>query len=131
MMFSGYEKAHIEMGISIDESLLVEWGSIVDDYENMVKMIKIADGIIASDYLIYKHRNGIYNSGKKIPEDLSIIGINDSGYSRFMTPPLTALRFPSEKIGAEATKLIIGKIENKERKEATVSIIPELVIRKS
>jgi Transcriptional regulators len=131
MMFSGYKKAHVEMGIPVNESLLVDWESIVDDYANMVKMIEVADGIIASDYLIYKHRNGIYSSGKKIPGDLSIIGINDSGYSRFMTPPLTALRFPSEKIGAEVTKMIIGKIENKVFNESVVSIIPELVIRKS
>ena len=68
---------------------------------------------------------------RESPSDLSIVGINDTAYSRFMNPPLTVLPFTAKQIGEEAIKLIIGKLENKITGEISRSFKTELIIRES
>lgn len=111
-MYNGYNRAHKESGLFCNSNLLIEWHKGMDIAEATLKnLIKSIDGLVGSDGIIYRLRNVIYESGKRIPEDLAIVGINDTVYSRFMNPPLTAVPFPSQKIGAEAIKSIISRLE--------------------
>lgn len=131
-MSCGYERAMAESGVPIDKNMLIDWPVSVEMGEEVIgSIINNIDGLIASDYIIYKARREIYSSGKRIPEDLSIVGINDSVYSRFMTTPLTAIAYPSEKIGTEAIKAVMNKIEKFDSEEINISFSPELVKRES
>lgn len=68
-----------------------------------------------------------------IPEDLSIIGFDDSPLSKIMEPNLTSITHPKEKMGTDAAKLIIKLINNGNHYEDSDSILydPKLVIRYS
>lgn len=132
-MYNGYVKGYAEAGLSFDTGLIYNWPGNAEDVEPVMKsIVGRADGLIASDYLIYKNRKVIYGSGARIPERLSVIGVNDSVYSRFMNPPLTAVQYPSERIGKEAVRIVMDRIENKSYEgEISKSFIPELIIRSS
>lgn len=69
----------------------------------------------------------------KIPEDLSVIGFDDSLLSKIMDPKLTSITHPKEKMGIDAAKLIIKLINNNNHFEDSDSILyePNLVIRNS
>jgi GntR family transcriptional regulator of arabinose operon len=52
--------------------------------------------------------------GLKIPDDLSVVGFNDSPYGTFLDPPLTTVRFPAFEAGRKGAELImIAGRENK------------------
>ncbi|GEO26628.1 GntR family transcriptional regulator [Alicyclobacillus acidoterrestris] len=50
--------------------------------------------------------------GLKIPDDLSIIGVDDYQFSQFISPGLTTIRHPQEVMGLDAGKMIINLINN-------------------
>ena len=68
-----------------------------------------------------------------IPDDLSIIGFDDSPLAKIMDPKLTSITHPKEKMGRDAAKLIIKLINNGNHFEENDSILyePKLIIRYS
>lgn len=131
-MYKGYIRAYEEAGLKFDEELLLEWHLGMDKIEAGLKtVIGRVDGLVGSDAIIYRLRKVIYEMGKKIPEDLSIVGINDTVYSRFMNPPLTAVPFPSREIGEQAVKALMSRLENGRTEDIIKFIDTDLVIRES
>jgi LacI family transcriptional regulator, galactose operon repressor len=51
--------------------------------------------------------------GITVPDDLSVIALNDSELNEFTSPPVTAVRLPLEQQGAAAVDLLIQRIEGK------------------
>lgn len=69
--------------------------------------------------------------GLKIPDDLSIVGFDDSPASKILSPPLTTLHQPLSDMGMMATTLLINKLNDKEVATETIYFQPELLIRNS
>jgi DNA-binding LacI/PurR family transcriptional regulator len=69
--------------------------------------------------------------GLKVPDDLSIIGFDDSPASKILSPPLTTLHQPLSDMGMMATTLLINKLNDKEVATETIYFQPELLIRNS
>jgi len=131
-MVNGYIRAYEEAELEFDEKLFLEWHRGMDKLEaNLKTVINRVDGLVGSDVIIYRLRKVIYGTGKKIPKDLSIVSINDTVYSRFMNPPLTALPFPSREIGEEAVKALISRLETGRTEDIFKFIDTVIVIRES
>ena len=74
----------------------------------------------------------IYEKGLRIPEDISIMGFDDSGYAPFLNPALTTVKRPIEKISIDGTKKLLNQIEkSKIRADNTFFIPTELIVRDS
>lgn len=131
-LYRGYARAHEEAGLPYNSSLLIEWHKSMEVAEKTLRsLLGHIDGLVGSDVIIYRLKKAIYESGKKIPADLAIIGINDTVYSRFMYPPLTSIPFPSYKIGTEAIKAIISRIETFRSDDINKGFATDIVIRES
>ncbi|HOJ92469.1 MAG TPA: LacI family DNA-binding transcriptional regulator [Dictyoglomaceae bacterium] len=69
------------------------------------------------------------NQGVKVPEEISIVGLDDIMMSSYVNPPLTTVVFPQQEVGSKAAELILKYIEHGEK---IVSYIHTyLVVRKS
>lgn len=55
----------------------------------------------------------IYDSGLKIPDDISLIGINDIPTAQYTIPPLTTVKLYSEFMGETAIDLLKERFENR------------------
>jgi LacI family transcriptional regulator len=66
-----------------------------------------------------------------IPEQLSIIGFEDSPFSRQTWPKLTTAHQPNRTIAQHAAALLIAATRNQQVPEDSESFIPELVVRDS
>lgn len=82
-----------------------------------------------NDQLAIQILNFVKGIGMKVPEDLSIIGVDDYQFSQFISPPLTTIRHPQERMGLDAGKMIINMIN----KQPVTSKIyePEMINRES
>ena len=102
--------------------------------EDALKAKKRPTGIFCyNDEIAYMVLNIAHKLNLKVPEDLSIIGFDDSPLSKIIEPKLTSLTHPKEKMGRDAAKLIIKLISNGNHYEDSDSILyePKLVIRYS
>ncbi|MBE7550597.1 MAG: LacI family DNA-binding transcriptional regulator [Anaerolineales bacterium] len=72
----------------------------------------------------------LQRAGKRVPEDIALVGFDDVDVSRYLTPPLTTVRAPIEQAGREAARKLVQLI--KSGQTAPLVLLPtELVIRRS
>jgi len=69
--------------------------------------------------------------GLRIPEDVSVIGYDNSPFSRLTSPPLTTVHFPVDRIAKHCSDILISNLVNNEERLQTYSLEPSLVERSS
>lgn len=79
--------------------------------------------VILSSMLIKK--------GVRIPEDVSIIGFDDTRLTEYNIPPLTMVYLYREHYGRRAVDQLFLRIEDKEKPSETIRINTKLIIRNS
>lgn len=70
-------------------------------------------------------------AGLRVPEDISLLGFDDSEGAALANPPLTTIRQSPFDIGLRAAELLLWQIESGTRAEHHVLLPTELVIRES
>ncbi len=78
---------------------------------------------------------GIYRALKKhrlsVPRDVSVIGLNDMEYVRYISPMLTSIQVPLEELGRHAAKILIDRIENGHSLPVKLLLPSEVIVRES
>lgn len=69
--------------------------------------------------------------GRKVPEDLQIIGFDGISLGEMLTPPLTTIAQDIYSIGEKATQMLIQQIDEKPLEQLHVTIAPTLIVRSS
>jgi GntR family transcriptional regulator of arabinose operon len=82
--------------------------------------------MLAVNFLCFCRENSI-----RVPEDLSVVGIDDSKYSSLCDVPLTTARHPQNVLGQAAGELIIKLMNEPSSQVNDVIFEPELVVRDS
>ena len=73
----------------------------------------------------------ITDQGLKVPEDISVVGFDDSEGASYHVPSLTTIRQPLHQMGAVAARILLQQIRGEESFPKVMPITPELVIRES
>ena len=69
--------------------------------------------------------------GISVPEDISVIGIDNIGFSAFAQTPLTSIDYNAESICLSAWELMAKKVKNRYYKNENVIVPARLVLRES
>ena len=69
--------------------------------------------------------------GVRIPQDLSVVGFDDTAAARLTSPGLTTVRLPATAAGAEAVRHLIRLIDGEPASSARSMLPVELVVRGS
>jgi LacI family transcriptional regulator len=69
--------------------------------------------------------------GLRIPENLSIVGFNDTHVARLASPPLTTVRQPLTKMGEVALRTVLRLANGEKLDSHHVELATELVVRQS
>lgn len=132
----GYLKALEDNNIEINEDYIISGRyELLSGYENMKKLLKLDDKPTAvfcsNDDIGVGAMKAIFDEGLSVPEDISIIGFDDSNFCNYVTPPLTSVRKDSQTMSEYGGKNLLNIIKNKEVDKEKVYIKSNLVIRKS
>jgi DNA-binding LacI/PurR family transcriptional regulator len=84
-----------------------------------------------SDRLAFGVCRAMQKHGKKIPEDIGVIGFDDEELARYVTPALTTIRVPYYKMAVAAGKAILDCIDTGELKVKHIIEPTQLQIRSS
>ena len=87
--------------------------------------------ICASDPLALGAVRAVRRLGLRVPEDVSIVGYDDSTLMMCTDPPLTTIRQPIESMGRAAVKLLANQIDGTVATAEKLLFEPELVVRGS
>ncbi len=68
--------------------------------------------------------------GRRVPDDVAIVGCDDIPVASQVTPALTTQRIPRFEMGKRAVELLIGRIDG-ERQQKTASFPHEFIVRAS
>jgi DNA-binding LacI/PurR family transcriptional regulator len=117
----GYKEALRKNNIEYDEKLVQHChngGMIYDEVEDALKkMFKLKqkpDALFtAGDRLTTTCMQALQKLGKKIPDDIAIIGFTNTTIGELFNPSLSVVRQPAFEIGQVATELLISMIESK------------------
>jgi LacI family transcriptional regulator len=66
-----------------------------------------------------------------VPDDLGVVGFDDTRVAQMTNPLLTTVRVPMSRMGAQAIELLCQRIEDPQRPPTRVSLDAELVVRDS
>ncbi|WP_234124612.1 LacI family DNA-binding transcriptional regulator [Clostridium hydrogenum] len=110
----------------------------LDTFENYIKLVQKMfdehpdiDGIFASSDIIAASIIQVADSiGKKITEELKIVGYDDTDIASLIVPQITTIRQPLRQMGEMAVKLLIDEINGKDVKIENILPI-ELIERKT
>ena len=79
---------------------------------------------------VYK-RQALKDQGCQLPDDCSIVGIDDISFSSICSPPLTSVRIPCKDLGAQAIQLLHYKLEHPDTAPTKILLDGELIVRGS
>ncbi len=89
-------------------------------------------GIIAgNDMIAIGTLQVLQERGKRIPEDLSLVGFNGTLLSDMLNPPLTTVAIPHQTLGEKAASILLEEIANPDGPKQKILLTPKLLIRKS
>jgi LacI family transcriptional regulator len=137
----GWETALTKAGIKVSDHMWVEgnWSpkSGKSAFLELVDKFPEMDGVfVGNDQMALSVLRSSVQIGKKVPQDLSVIGFDGIADSEFYCPSLSTISQNQDELGriavAELVSLIEKEISDKKAVEPKyITIQPELIIRES
>lgn len=85
----------------------------------------------STDQLAIGVLRALHDKGLRVPEEVSVIGVDDIETAAYLTPTLTTISLPKESIGEKSAEMLIRLIEKQEVEEPRILLKPELMIRET
>ncbi len=137
----GWQEALSAAGIPFGDSQIVEgnWSAPSGEqglHELLAKCPDIQAVFACNDQMALGLMKAARRLGKRIPEDLAVVGFDDVPESAFYHPPLTTIRQGLYELGHVAVQTFMKLREAEQRDESvtaaqTVWLQPQLVVRES
>jgi DNA-binding LacI/PurR family transcriptional regulator len=90
------------------------------------------DGLFAaSDAIAAGAVDVLRAQGKRVPEDVGVVGFDDSAWALRCQPALSTVRQPADRLGARAAELVLDEIRTGERRSGVVLLPTEVIWRDS
>lgn len=87
--------------------------------------------VVASDLMAAGAMRVLAALGRRVPDDVAVIGFDDLGVAERTTPPLTTVRQPVEEMAERAARLLLDRVDAGDAEPVRVVVPPVLVRRDS
>ncbi|WP_033019083.1 LacI family DNA-binding transcriptional regulator [Geobacillus sp. FSL W8-0032] len=131
-----YQQVLQENGLKCEESWIVYTDySMADGKKAAMELLQSTPRPTAIFACFDSLAVGTYQAAKelglRIPDDLSVVGFDNTILSAIIDPPLTTVAQPIEQMGRQAVDLLIAQIEETNHTKQRIILPPHLVVRKS
>ncbi|HCE43439.1 MAG TPA: hypothetical protein DET40_07810 [Lentisphaeria bacterium] len=133
--FEGFRRGIVDLGKG---ECSVQYYSCIGDFEKFSPELRpyfvkrgMIDGVLAfADSIAFYVIKAAFGAGRRVPEEMAVMGIDGLSWGEFQRPSLTSIRQPINLLGQKAFE-IAGKIFAGEEVDGNISIKPEIVVRES
>lgn len=132
----GYQQALFSHDINIDSAFIQEGDfSLLSGYNQMIKLLALEDPptavFVFNDEMAIGAIKAAKDSGKRIPEDIAVVGFDNINISTIIEPSLTTIDQPKYDIGKKAMNLLLKIIKGERLEKRKLVLNDELIIRES
>jgi LacI family transcriptional regulator len=133
---TGYQAALAAAGVLPDPDLVVESNFRIDGgltaAAHLLDLPEPPTAIFGfNDNVAVAVERVARDRGLRIPEDLSVVGFDDSEHAAIVTPALTSVRQPLAEMGRMAVSLLTRLLDNQKVEALHVELKTRLVVRRS
>jgi LacI family transcriptional regulator len=133
---TGYRAALASAGVLPDPVLVIESDWTIEGGETATSaLLDLPDPPTAifafNDNMAVGVLRVARERGLRVPEDLSLVGFDDSEQAAIVTPSLTTVRQPLAEMGRMAVSLLLRQLENQRVEGLNVELQTRLVVRDS
>lgn len=133
----GYYDALREAGIEIDESLVVHQTAI--EYElamsvmtRLITKENYPDAVFAvSDVLAVAAIKAANRAGLRVPQDIAVVGFDDTYISQMSEPALTTVRQKGKQMGVYACEMLLDLVHGETVSHPQILMDVDLIVRES
>jgi len=133
----GYRQALAEHGITVDESLIRD-GDFKEDggYMAMRELLTLSPRptavFAANDMMAMGALLAVREAGLLIPQDVALVGFDDTPVTRLVTPSLTTVTQFQERLGRRAAEMLFERLDGAVPGHGRFEEMPyELIVRES
>ncbi len=86
---------------------------------------------VANDLMAQGGLRALHDLGRRVPDDVAVIGFDDSSAALASRPLLTTVRQPLEDMAVEAAQLVLARVDDPALRVTSVIYEPTLIVRDS
>ncbi|MCC6177508.1 MAG: LacI family DNA-binding transcriptional regulator [Chloroflexi bacterium] len=130
----GYVQALTDSGLDIDTALIQggSWAPFAVDAA-LGRLLALPDPptaiFAASDSLAFRAVEMLRVDGRRVPDDVAVVGFDDIPLAREMVPPLSTVQIPLAELGQRAAQHLLALIDRKARVPMT-DVLPVQVVHR-
>ncbi|WP_347157774.1 LacI family DNA-binding transcriptional regulator [Pontibacter chitinilyticus] len=123
-----FNDAHVLVNEKLDEAAGIAAA------QQILRMNPAPDGLfVSNDFCAVSCMKALKQAGKRIPEDIAIVGFNNDAICRIVEPSLTTIDYPGYEMGEVAVRSLIHLINGLSDASMTntITLRSELIVRDS
>ncbi|MFI9293514.1 LacI family DNA-binding transcriptional regulator [Streptomyces gardneri] len=129
----GWRETLTAEGRTVPPVLEGDW-SPSSGYRNGLILGRIPDVtavFVASDEMAFGVVRALHELGRRVPDEISVVGVDDIALAEYCSPSLTTVAQPFEQMGALAVGHLLRHIDDPEAAPEPASVEPVLIVRAS
>ncbi len=131
----GYKSALQKAGLQFDPKLVVDSDFKESGGASAMTALLAADAkldavFVANDVMAFGAMRALRNSGRRVPDDVAVVGFDDIPASAMTHPPLSTVRQPLYEMGRTAASMVMAAVRG-ESIAKRIELPTSLVIRDS
>ncbi|WP_125613304.1 LacI family DNA-binding transcriptional regulator [Specibacter cremeus] len=130
---ASWRRALEAAGTEVPPVLHGDW-SPASGYRNgliLGRMPEVTAVLVASDEMAFGVIRALTELGRRVPDDVSVVGIDDIALAAYANPPLTTIRQDFENTGRRAVVRLLAQIAHPDEAFVPDLVDPELIVRGS
>ncbi len=134
----GYRQALLDHKMKFEEKLVIIDGLTEEDAirsaNRILSLKRVPDGIfITNDFCAAVVMQVLQDAGKRIPEDIAVVGFNNDNIGKVISPKLSTINYPGFEMGQVSARSLINHLKGiwDMTLTNTVIITSELIVRES
>lgn len=135
---AGFRRAFAADGLNVDDSRVIALPAddAVSGFAAVAEALAAHEGLTAvfatSDALAIGAMEAVTRSGRRVPEDVSIVGFDDIMQVGKLEPALTTVAIPKREMALQAVELLLRAVESDQPPTNALSLLrPTLLVRGS
>jgi DNA-binding LacI/PurR family transcriptional regulator len=129
----GWRRVLEDAGRAVPPELEGDW-SPASGYRSGLVLGRIPDVtavFVASDEMAFGVIRALHELGRRVPADISVVGVDDIALAEFCSPSLTTVAQPFAQMGALAVGHLLRHIDEPAASQDPATVEPTLVVRAS
>ncbi|WP_415803256.1 substrate-binding domain-containing protein, partial [Isoptericola cucumis] len=130
---SGWRAALEDAGRLVPPVLYGDWTPASGHRNGTIlgRMPEVTAVFVASDEMAFGVIRALAELGRRVPEDVSVVGMDDIALAPYAAPPLTTVRQPFRDMGRRAVEHVLALVTDPETVHEPEVVLPRLVERSS